>query len=98
MLCLGIILGFIISKEGKKNDPKKIEAMVKMLIRKTPQEIQVFNGMAQFYQCFIIFLPLLWHQSPSYSRKLKHLNGLLNVKPFGETQKLVHSSSHTNES
>jgi len=24
-----------------------------MLIPKTPQEIQVFNGMAQFYRCFI---------------------------------------------
>jgi len=23
---------------------------------------------------------LLWHQSPSYSKKLKCLNGLLNVK------------------
>jgi hypothetical protein len=47
------ILGFIVSKEGKTLDPKKIEALVKMLVPKTPQEIQVFNGMAQFYRCFI---------------------------------------------
>jgi hypothetical protein len=36
-------------KEGKTPNPKKIKAMVKMLIPKTPQKIKVFNGMAQFY-------------------------------------------------
>jgi hypothetical protein len=29
-------------------------------------------------------LLLLWHQSPSYSEKLKCLNGLLNVKSLGK--------------
>jgi hypothetical protein len=48
-----IILGFIVSKEGKTLDPKKIETLVKMPVPKTPQEIQMFNGMAQFYRCFI---------------------------------------------
>jgi hypothetical protein len=47
------ILGFIVSKEGKTPNPKKIEALVKMLVPKTPQKIQVFNGMAQLYICFI---------------------------------------------
>jgi hypothetical protein len=46
MLCFGIILGFIVSKEGKTCDLKKIEGLVKMLVSKTLQEIQVFNGMA----------------------------------------------------
>jgi hypothetical protein len=46
MVCYGNILGFIVSKEVKTHDLKKIEALVKMLIPKTPQEIQVFNGMA----------------------------------------------------
>jgi hypothetical protein len=46
-------LGFIVSEEGKTPNPKKIEALVKMLVPKTPQEIQIFNGMAQFYRCFI---------------------------------------------
>jgi hypothetical protein len=40
------ILGFIISKEGKVMDPKKVEALVNMLALITPQQIQVFNGMA----------------------------------------------------
>jgi hypothetical protein len=40
------IVGFIISKEGKMLDPKKIEVLVKMQVPKTPHEIKVFNGMA----------------------------------------------------
>ncbi len=53
MVCSKTILRFIVSKEGKTPDHKKIKALVKMLIPKTPQEIQVFNGMAQFYRYFI---------------------------------------------
>ncbi len=34
-------------------DPKKVEVLINMPIPTTPQEIQVFNGMAQFYKCFI---------------------------------------------
>jgi hypothetical protein len=49
----GTILGFIVSKEGKTSNPKKIKALVKMQVPKTLQEIQVFNGMALFYRCFI---------------------------------------------
>ncbi len=47
------ILGFIVSKERKLLDPKKIQAIVNMPPLKNPQQIQVFNGMAQFYKCFI---------------------------------------------
>jgi hypothetical protein len=47
------ILGFIVSKEGKVMDPKKVEALVNMLIPTTPHETQVFTRMAQFYRCFI---------------------------------------------
>jgi hypothetical protein len=46
MLCSWIILKFIVSKEGNIPNPKKVEALVKMPIPKTPQKIQVFNGMA----------------------------------------------------
>jgi hypothetical protein len=51
MVFLGTILSFIVSKEGKIMDPKKVEASVNMPIPTTPQ--QVFNGMAYFYRCFI---------------------------------------------
>jgi len=53
MVCSGTILRFIVSKKGKTPNPKKIEALINMTVPKTPQEIQVFNGMAQFYKCFI---------------------------------------------
>jgi hypothetical protein len=46
-------LGFIISKEGKLLDPKKIQTIVNMPLPKNSQQIKVFNGMAQFYRCFI---------------------------------------------
>jgi hypothetical protein len=53
MVFLGIILGFIISKKKKLPNLNKIKAIVNMPPPKNPQQIQVFNGMAQFYGCFI---------------------------------------------
>jgi hypothetical protein len=47
-----MILGFIVSKEGKIPDPKKIQIIVNMP-PKNPQHIQIFNGVAQFYISFI---------------------------------------------
>jgi hypothetical protein len=41
-----VILGYIVSKEGKLLGPKKISAIINMLVPKTPKDIQVFNGMA----------------------------------------------------
>ncbi len=39
-------LGFIVSKEGKVMDLKKVETLMKtMLVLITPQEIEVSNGM-----------------------------------------------------
>jgi hypothetical protein len=45
----GMILRFIVSKERKLPDPKKVEAFVKKFIPKNPHDIQVFNGLAQIY-------------------------------------------------
>jgi hypothetical protein len=45
-------LGFYFSKEKKLLDPKKIQAIVNMSPLKNPHQIQVFNGMAQFYKCY----------------------------------------------
>ncbi len=41
-----IIFGFIISKEGKLPNPKKIQVIINMPPLKNLQQIQVFNGMA----------------------------------------------------
>jgi hypothetical protein len=44
-----VILGYIVSWEGNLLDPKKISAIINMPQPKTPKDIQVFNGMIQFY-------------------------------------------------
>jgi hypothetical protein len=41
-----MILGFIVSKEGKLPNPKKIQVIINMPPSMNPQQIQVFNGMA----------------------------------------------------
>ncbi len=46
MVYLSMILGFIVSKEGKLPDPKKIQTKINMPPPKNPQQIQIFNGMA----------------------------------------------------
>ena len=49
----GIILGYIVSKEGKFPHPKKIQAVINLPRSKKPEDIQVFNGIAQFNRTFI---------------------------------------------
>jgi hypothetical protein len=46
MVFLKMILGFIISNEGKLPDPKEIQIIVNMQLPKNPQQIQMFNGVA----------------------------------------------------
>jgi len=41
-----MILGFIVSKERKLLDAKKIQAIINMPPPKNPQQIKIFNGMA----------------------------------------------------
>jgi 23S rRNA A1618 N6-methylase RlmF len=48
-----MILGFIVSRERKLPNPKKIEAIMNMMTPTTPHDMQVFIGMVQFYHCFI---------------------------------------------
>ena len=45
---LEVILGHIVSREGKFPDPKKIQAVVNMPTPKDVKAIQNFNGLAQF--------------------------------------------------
>jgi hypothetical protein len=44
-----VILGYVISKAGKLTNLKNILAIMNMPALKTPKDIQVFNGMTQFY-------------------------------------------------
>jgi hypothetical protein len=43
----------MVSKEGKILYLQKVQAIINMPIPINPQQIHVFNGMAQFYKCFI---------------------------------------------
>ncbi len=52
MVFFGLILGFIVSKEGKFHDPKNIQTILNLQIPVSLAQIQVLNGMAQFYKCF----------------------------------------------
>jgi hypothetical protein len=69
MVFLGMILGFIISKEGKLLDLKKMQAIINMSPPKNPQQIQVFNGMAQFYRCFIKKIVIIMAPITKLTRK-----------------------------
>jgi hypothetical protein len=53
LVCSGMILGYVVSVEGKFPDPKKIEALITMPRPRNIKDIQVFNGLAQFNRCFI---------------------------------------------
>ncbi len=67
----GMILGFIVSKEGKLLNLEKIQAIVNMPPPKNPQQIQVFNGMAQFYKCFIKNFTTIMTPITKLTRKIK---------------------------
>jgi hypothetical protein len=54
MVFLRMILEFIVSKDYKLQDPKKIQAIIQMLIPTNPQQIQVFNSI-MLYQEFCIY-------------------------------------------
>jgi len=71
MVFLGMILRFIVSKEGKLLDLKKVETIVKMSMPKNPHDIQIFNGLAQFYRCFVKSFPFIMAPITKLMQKLK---------------------------
>lgn len=85
LVYFSVILGYIISKEGKLPNPKKNSTIVNMPPLETPKDIQVFNNMAQFYFCFIQNFVFIWSwpQSLSFWGKSRYLIGLQNVKLHG---------------
>jgi len=60
MVFLGMILGFIISKEQKLPDPKKIQAIINMPPPKNPQQKM---GWHNFTNVLLKKLLLSWHPS-----------------------------------
>jgi hypothetical protein len=71
MVFPGMILGFIVFKEGKILNPKKIQGIVNMPPPKNPQQILVFNGMTQFYKCLLNFFVTIMALITKLIRKIK---------------------------
>jgi hypothetical protein len=87
MVYSGTILGFIVSKKGKTLDLKKIKVLVKM---SSPKHLNKFKSSMEwpnFTDASSRILPLSWHQSLSYSKRLKCSSGLSNVKLLGRISK-----------
>ncbi|CAF4637437.1 unnamed protein product [Rotaria sp. Silwood2] len=65
-------LGFIIDKNGKRSDPKRVEAIAHMPIPKNVKEVEAFIGKVNYYGKFL----------SNFSDKCKPLNALrrANVK------------------
>ena len=65
-------LGYVIDKHGKRPDPKRVEAIVKMPIPQNVKEMEAFIGKVNYYNKFI----------SNFSNKCKPLNNLRqsNVK------------------
>ncbi len=83
IMFLGTILGFIVSKEGKIMDPKKVEALVNMLILLPLKRSKFLTGWLNFISVLLKNLLQSCHLSLSCSKSLKSLNGLKNAKMFG---------------
>ena len=60
-------LGFVISVKGVVMDPSRVSTIADWPTPKTYQEVQVFLGFVNFYQCFV----------KDYSRIARPLTGLL---------------------
>jgi transposase InsO family protein len=63
-------LGMVISSEGVKKDPKKVEAIREWLRPKSIKDVQAFVGFTSFYRRFI----------PRYSALAKPLTDLIRVR------------------
>ncbi len=95
MVFSGLILRLIISKEGKIPDLKKVHAIVNMLVPMNPLQIQVFNGMAQFYRCFINNFAFIMAPITKLMKKIKFL--CLNYKMsrnLGSNQAKIYGSTN----
>ncbi len=78
-----VILNYIVSKEGKLLDPKKIATIVNMSEPKTPKDIQVFNNMAYFIIVSSRTSLTSWLCLQNCYEKLNFFNELLIINKSG---------------
>jgi len=65
-----------------------------MPIPKTPQDIQVLNGMAQFYIWFVIFFTSIMALITKLFRKIKEFEWTIECQTTWEDIKSIHSNSY----
>jgi hypothetical protein len=65
MVFLGLILRFIISKEGKIPHPKKVQAIMNMPYLAIHNKLRILIAWFNFIDVSSRTLPLSWHQSLS---------------------------------
>jgi hypothetical protein len=81
---LGIILGYVVSKEGKLLDPKKNLDIIHMLTSKTPKDIQVLIAWHNITCVSSKTLLSLWLPLLSYCGRQKLLNGQQSANMLGK--------------
>jgi hypothetical protein len=84
-----IILGHVISKEGKLLHLKKILAIVHMPTLKTLKDIHVFNGITQYYQCFIKDFVVIMVPITKLLQRQKLSSGQQNANKLGKKSSSV---------
>jgi hypothetical protein len=93
LVYFGIILGYIVFKERKSLDLKKISEIMEMPPLKNLRNIQVFNKMVQFCRCFIRNF-FIYHGTtftkPTCANELKQAK--VGVKTSTFVQFLLHLS------
>jgi len=84
-----IILGHAISKEGKLLHMKKILAIVHMPTLKTLKDIYVFNGITQYYRCFIKDFVVIMVPITKLLQRQKLSSGQQNANKLGKKSSSV---------
>jgi hypothetical protein len=83
MVFSGVIIGYIISKEGKLLDPKRYWPLSTCQYQKPPRISKSSMAWRNFINVSYMTLLLLWPPSPNSFEKVSHLNGLWGVELHG---------------
>jgi hypothetical protein len=70
----GIILGHVVSKEGKMPDPQNFKIILDMPQSQRPVDVQVFNGVVQFNRIYIKGYAHVMEPITRLMRKIEEFN------------------------